>query len=79
MERLTLVLNCMTKPISYSLTREDISLIFDRWQVKDSADPDKQVSIEESMLYAENATDEFIRIMKEIKKMKPVFNFKGDE
>jgi hypothetical protein len=70
----------VTKPTSYSLTREDISLIFDRWQVKDSSNPDtpnKQVSSEESMLYAENATDEFIRIMKEIKKMKPVFNFKG--
>ncbi len=74
-----MVLNCMTKPTSYSLTREDISLIFDCWQVKDSANPDKQVSSEESMLYAENATDEFIRIMKEIKKMKPVFNFKGEE
>ncbi len=74
-----MVLNCMTKPTSYSLTREDISLIFDYWQVKDSANPDKQVSSEESMLYAENATDEFIRIMKEIKKMKPVFNFKGEE
>lgn len=68
----------MTKPICYSLTREDISLIFDRWQVKDSSSPEKQVSSEESMLYAENATDEFIRIMKEIKKMPPVFNFKGD-
>lgn len=68
----------MTKPTTYQLTREDISLIFDRWQVKDSSNPDKQVSSEESMVYAENATDEFIRIMKEIKKMKPVFNFKGD-
>lgn len=68
----------MTKPISYNLTREDISLIFDHWQVKDSANPDKQVSSEESMLCAENATDEFIRIMKEIKKMKPIYIFKGD-
>lgn len=66
------------RAVSYMLTREDISLIFDCWQVKDSTNPDKQVSSEESMLYAENATDEFIRIMKEIKKMKPVFNFKGD-
>lgn len=73
-----MVLSYMTKPVSYSLTREDISLIFDRWQVKDSDNLEKQVSSEESMLYAENATDEFIRIMKEIKKMKPVFNFKGE-
>ena len=69
----------MTKPTCYSLTREDISLIFERWQVKDSSSSGIPVSAEESMLYAENATDEFIRIMKEIKKMKPVFNFKGEE
>jgi len=68
----------VTKPTTYQLTREDISLIFDRWQVKDSVNPDKQVSSEESMLYAENATNEFIRIMKEIRKMKPIYIFKGN-